>query len=53
MITALREALGMPDLPLLDGGANVNVLYNTDFEKTCDPLVTAPASQTLVKVTKA
>ena len=47
------KELGMPDLPLLDGGANVNVLYNPDFEKTCDPLVTAPASQTLVSVTKA
>ena len=44
--------LGMEDYPLADGGANVNVLYNVDSERTYDPLVTAMTSQTLVEVTK-
>ena len=43
--------LGYDDLPLTDGGANVNNLYDVS-EKAFDPLVTAMASQTLVEVTK-
>lgn len=42
--------LGLDDLPLTDGGANVNLLYSVDPEKAYDPLVTAMASQTLVDV---
>jgi anaerobic selenocysteine-containing dehydrogenase len=42
--------LGLEDLPLLDGGANVNLLYGVDPEKAYDPLVTAMSSQTLVEV---
>jgi anaerobic selenocysteine-containing dehydrogenase len=45
--------LGLPGYPLLDGGANVNVLYSTDPEKAFDPLVTAMPKQTLVRVRKA
>ncbi len=44
--------LGKPDLPVLDGGANVNLLYSTDLDRACDPLVTAMSSQTLVEVRK-
>jgi anaerobic selenocysteine-containing dehydrogenase len=44
--------LGMEDFPLLDGGANVNIMYNTDPDKMFDPVVTAMASQTLVQVSK-
>ncbi len=42
--------LGLPDTPILDGGANVNHLYSTDPQKAYDPLVTAMSSQTLVEV---
>jgi hypothetical protein len=42
----------MNDYPLLDGGANVNLLYNVDPEKAYDPMVTAMSSQTLVEVEK-
>ena len=45
--------LGLPDLPLLDGGANVNLLYSGDEKKIYDPLITAMSSQTLVEVRKA
>jgi anaerobic selenocysteine-containing dehydrogenase len=44
--------LDMNDYPLLDGGANVNLLYNVDPEKAYDPMVTAMSSQTLVEVEK-
>lgn len=43
--------LGKEDVPLLDGGANVNLLYSTE-DCAYDPLVTAMSSQTLVEVTK-
>ena len=45
--------LGLPDYPLLDGGANANNLYNVDIVKAFDPLVTGMSSQTLVQVRKA
>jgi anaerobic selenocysteine-containing dehydrogenase len=44
--------LGMEDYPLLDGGANVNMMYSVDPEKAFDPLITAMSSQTLVEVKK-
>ncbi len=44
--------LGMADYPLGDGGANVNTLYSVDPAKAYDPLITAMASQTLVRVEK-
>ncbi|WP_294446728.1 molybdopterin-dependent oxidoreductase [uncultured Mailhella sp.] len=44
--------LGLPDMPLTDGGANVNLLYSPDIEKSADPIVTAMGSQTLVNVTR-
>lgn len=47
------KELGFKDYPLLDGGANVNIMYSVDPEKAFDPLVTAMASQTLVQVRKA
>lgn len=47
------EELGLPGYPLLNGGANVNLLYSTDPEKAYDPLVTAMPKQTLVEVRKA
>jgi anaerobic selenocysteine-containing dehydrogenase len=47
------EELGLPGYPLLDGGANVNILYSTDPIKAFDPLVTAQPKQTLVQVRKA
>lgn len=47
------EELGLADMPLLDGGANVNLLYSPDLEKSADPLITALGSQTLVNVTRA
>lgn len=47
------EELGLADMPLLDGGANVNLLYSPDLEKNADPLITALGSQTLVNVTRA
>ncbi len=46
------EELGLPGYPLLDGGANVNVLYSTDPDKAFDPVVTAMPKQTLVEVRK-
>lgn len=45
------DELDLPGYSLVDGGANVNVLYNT--EKDFDPLVTAMPKQTLVDVRKA
>jgi len=47
------KELGMEDFPILDGGANVNVMYSVDPEKAFDPIITAMASQTLVQVSKA
>jgi len=47
------DELGLPSYPLLDGGANVNILYNTDPEKAFDLLVTAMPKQTLVEIRKA
>jgi len=44
--------LGLADQTLLDGGANVNLLYSVDPAKAFDPLVTAMSSQTLVEVSK-
>jgi anaerobic selenocysteine-containing dehydrogenase len=47
------KELGFEDFPLLDGGANVNIMYETNREKAFDPLITAMSSQTLVQVSKA
>ena len=47
------KELGFKDFPLLDGGANVNIMYSVDREKAFDPIVTAMSSQTLVQVSKA
>lgn len=47
------EELGFKDYPLLDGGANVNIMYSVDPAKAYDPLITAMSSQTLVQVRKA
>ncbi len=47
------KELGLPGYSLVDGGANVNVLYSTDAKKAFDPLVTAQPKQTLVQVRKA
>jgi len=44
------KELGLPDFPLTDGGANVNLLYSVDPQKAYDPMITAMASQTLVDV---
>jgi anaerobic selenocysteine-containing dehydrogenase len=44
------KELGIDDYPLLDGGANVNMMYSVDKEKAFDPLITAMSSQTLVEV---
>jgi anaerobic selenocysteine-containing dehydrogenase len=44
--------LGLPSYPLLDGGANANLLYSTDPDKAFDPLVTAMPKQTLVEIRK-
>ena len=46
------DELGLPGYPLLDGGANVNILYSTDPKKAFDPLVTAMPKQTLVEIRK-
>jgi anaerobic selenocysteine-containing dehydrogenase len=46
------EELGLPEYPLLDGGANTNNMYSVDPAKAYDPLVTAMSSQTLVQVSK-
>ncbi len=42
--------LGLNDMPILDGGANVNNMYSVDPDKAFDPLITAMSSQTLVEV---
>lgn len=42
--------LGLHDMPLANGGANVNLLYSVE-DSAYDPLVTAMSSQTLVEVT--
>lgn len=47
------EELGLPSYPLLDGGANTNIMYSVDRDKAFDPIVTAMSSQTLVQVRKA
>jgi len=47
------DELGLPSYPLLDGGANANVMYSTDPDKAFDPVVTAMSKQTLVEVRKA
>ncbi len=47
------KELGFKDFPLLDGGANVNIMYSVDRKKAFDPIVTAMSSQTLVQVSKA
>ena len=47
------DQLGLPDFPILDGGANTNNMYSVDPEKAYDPLITAMSSQTLVQVKKA
>lgn len=44
--------MGVDDYPVLDGGANVNMMYSVDPEKAYDPLITAMSSQTLVEVKK-
>ena len=46
------DELGLPGYPILDGGANTNLMFST-AEKAFDPLVTAMSSQTLVQVKKA
>lgn len=46
------QALNIADLPLLDGGANVNYLYTTQEDYDFDPLVTAMSSQVMVEVAK-
>jgi anaerobic selenocysteine-containing dehydrogenase len=47
------DELGLPGYPILDGGANVNLMYSTDPDKAFDPIVTAMPKQTLVEVRKA
>ena len=47
------KELGYDDYPILDGGANVNIMYSVEPEKAFDPLITAMSSQTLVQVKKA
>jgi anaerobic selenocysteine-containing dehydrogenase len=42
--------LGLEGYPLLDGGANVNMMYSVDPERAFDPLITAMSNQTLVQV---
>ena len=44
------KELGLDELPLTDGGANVNNMYSVDPDKAYDPLITAMSSQTLVEV---
>ncbi len=44
--------LGLKENTVLDGGANVNLLYSVDPEKAYDPLITAMSSQTLVEVSR-
>jgi anaerobic selenocysteine-containing dehydrogenase len=45
------KELGLEDFPILDGGANVNVMYDVSHN-AYDPLITAMCSQTLVEVSK-
>lgn len=45
------DELGLPAYPVLDGGANTNLMYSV-AEKAFDKLVTAMSSQTLVEVQK-
>jgi len=45
--------LDLPGYPLVDGGANINIMYSTDSRKAFDPVVTAMPKQTLVEVRKA
>ena len=47
------KELQIDDYPLLDGGANVNLLYSVDKQKAFDPIVTAMSSQTLVQIRRA
>jgi len=47
------KELGLTDYQLLDGGANVNIMYSVDPEKAFDSLITVMSSQTLVQVKKA
>jgi anaerobic selenocysteine-containing dehydrogenase len=47
------DELDLPGYPLLNGGANINIMYTVDPEKAFDPLVTAMTKQTLVEVRKA
>ena len=47
------KELGLEDFPILDGGANVNVMYSVDPKTAYDPLITAMTSQTLVQVRRA
>jgi len=47
------DELGLPGYAILDGGANVNLMYSTDPDKAFDPVVTAMPKQTLVEVRKA
>jgi anaerobic selenocysteine-containing dehydrogenase/Fe-S-cluster-containing dehydrogenase component len=44
------EELGLPGQALLDGGANINLLYSIDPDKAFDPVVSAMAKQTLVQI---
>jgi len=47
------DELALPGYPILDGGANTNILYSTHPERAFDPVVTAMPKQTLVEVRKA
>ena len=47
------KELGLEGYPLLDGGANVNMMYSVDPERAFDPLITAMSNQTLVQVRSA
>jgi anaerobic selenocysteine-containing dehydrogenase len=47
------DELGLPGYPVLDGGANINIMYSADPHKAFDPMVTAMPKQTLVEVRKA
>jgi anaerobic selenocysteine-containing dehydrogenase len=47
------DELNLPGYPLVDGGANVNIMYSSDPDKAFDPVVTAMPKQTLVEVRKA
>jgi anaerobic selenocysteine-containing dehydrogenase len=47
------EELGLEGFSLVEGGANVNLMYSTDPADAFDPLVTAMPKQTLVQIRKA